>query len=370
MSSKKEFFSNNFSSFIAENKEFFSKYKKHFIKTFIEYVSKLSQQRFKTTNEEIESFYESLFIKPLFTKDKVNPSKELALIYKLNDYDIDSTYILNKLFLILSNNYIKFLIKEKNAISKLKTMTFLLDFYIKYIEFHKDLEEDTTTKIPDEIKKIYINKQQLSLFTIYKGIPIAHKTHIISIDEKEGIVKVSANSYQIVAAKFHKEVFLLENDKEYSFRANIQHCVVHKKQMYLNNIEKVQRNAPKRGFIRVQPKEKIEVLLKNENLKLLTELYDISLRGACVLGKNSELKVSDIITIEFILNLEKPYLIKTQGEIKSITKLDSKTYRYHIHFELPTHYEYILSKYITKREKEIVKELNAYLSKEFVALSE
>ncbi|ACM92362.1 type IV pilus assembly protein PilZ [Nautilia profundicola AmH] len=369
MTSKQEFFSNNFSSFVLDNKNFFIKYKPHFIKLFQEYIIKLTRSNLQIDNKEIETFYDNLFISPLFLKNKVIPSKELNLIYKLNDYDVDSVYVLNKVFLILSNNYIKHLIKEKNSIKKLKTLTFLLDFYINYIELHKDIEDDNT-QIPQEIKEIYFNKKQLNLFTIYKGIPIAHKTHILSIDEKEGVIKVSANNYQIVAAKFHKEIFLLENDKEYSFRANIKHFVVHKKVMYLDNIEKIQRNAPKRSFIRVQPKNKIDVELQCEDIILNTELYDISLRGMCVIGKKSNLKVSDIVKSEFILKLEKPYLFVTQGEIKSITKLDSEKYRYHIHFELPTHYEYILSKYITKREKEIIKELNAYISKEFIALSE
>jgi len=244
----------------------------------------------------------------------------------------------------------------------------LQDFYIKYIELHKNLDTDSSTKIPDEIKDIYLRGKEISLFTIYKGIPIAHKTKILSLDEKEGVIKVNANTYQIVAAKFQKEIFLLEDNKEYSFRANIQHYVKYKKIMYLNNIEKVLRDAPKRRFIRVQPKERIDVTFTKGDKKFVMELYDISLRGLCVLGKSTELNVSDIVEIEFIINLEKPHYIRTEGEIKSITKLDSNTYRYHVHFELSTHYEQILSKYITQREKEIIKELNAYISKEFIDL--
>jgi len=367
MSLKKEFFSNNFSSFLSENKSFFKKYEAAFIKTFKEYLSKLSSPEINIDSSEIKDFYKSLFIEPFLTN---NDFKELLFIDKLNEYNFDYINILNKLFLILSNNYIKHIVKRKNSISKLKELTFLLDFYIKYFEFHKTDVDDINTPLPKEIEKIFTNKTPLNLFGIYKGIPIAHKTRILQIDKNEGIIKVTANNYQLIAAKFHKEIFLLENDKEYSFRANIKHCIVHKKIMYLNNIEKIQRNAPKRSFIRVQPKNKIDVLLKNGSQAFHTELYDISLRGLCVIGKKCDLKVSDIITAEFILKTDKPHLFVTQGEIKSITKLDSKTFRYHIHFELSTHYEFILSKFITKREKEIVKELNAYISKEFLSLEE
>jgi hypothetical protein len=370
MNQKKEFFSNNFSSFILENTPFFEKYKNKFVKFFSEYAKKSSKNILDFNEDEIEKLYESLFINPFFNKSNIDHQTILNPVYRLKDYHIDVTAFLNKLFLILANNYMKFIVKEKNSINKLKNLTALLEFYIKYVEYYNTSDEDDTLKLPKEIIKIAASKKPLNLFSIYKGIPIAHKTNILETDEKEGVIKVTANNYQIVAAKFHKEIFLLENDKEYSFRANIKHFIAHKKIMYLNNIEKVQRNAPKRSFIRVQPKEKIDVLLKNGNEKLKTELYDISLRGLCVLGKNSNFKVSDIVNIEFILNVDKPHLFITQGEIKSITKLDSKTFRYHIHFELNTHYEFILSKYITKREKEIVKELNAYISNEFIALRE
>jgi hypothetical protein len=371
MSLKKDFYTNNFSSFIILNKKFFKAFEPSFVKIFSEYTNKLSSSKLQNIQTEIKEFYNTLFITPFFEKNTLQPSKELKLINRLTDYNIDYKFILNKVFLITANSYIKYIIKEKNSLPQLKTMTFLLDFYIRYIDFHfKNTSLELSTEIPAEIKEIFKSKKPLNLFTIYKGIPIAHKTNILEIDDKEGVIKVTANNYQIVAAKFHKEIFLLENDKEYSFRANIKHYVIHNKTMYLDNIEKVQRNAPKRSFIRVQPKEKIEVVIKKDRQNILTELYDISLRGLCVLGNSRSLNVSDIITLEFILKLKKPYLITTQGEIKSITKLDSKTYRYHIHFELSTHYEYILSKYITKREKEIVKELNYYISEAFIALSE
>jgi hypothetical protein len=370
MSLKKEFFSNNFASFLAENVTFFIKYKNKFVKTFTEYAKKNSNNKFQPEETEVKKLYENLFIKPFFQKETFDHYRELNIIYKLSDYRIDIISFLNKLFLIMANNYIKFAVKEKNSVNRLKNLSLLLDFYIKYIEFYNVTDIEEPDKLPKEIIEIAKNKKPLNLFTIYKGIPIAHKTAVLETDANEGVIKVTANNYQIVAAKFHKEIFLLENDKEYSFRANIKHFIVHKKIMYLNNIQKIQRNAPKRSFIRVQPKEKIDVLLKNGSEKLQTELYDISLRGLCVLGEKSNLKVSDIVTLEFVLNIEKPHLFITQGEIKSITKLDSKTFRYHIHFELGTHYEYVLSKYITKREKEIVKELNAYISNEFIALKE
>jgi hypothetical protein len=56
--------------------------------------------------------------------------------------------------------------------------------------------------------------------------------------------------------------------------------------------------------------------------------------------------------------------------VKSITKIDSENYRYHLYFELKHSYETILEKYISLREKEIINELNAAISNEFYILDE
>jgi len=109
---KKEFLSQNFQAFIKDNEEFFVKYKKIFVKNFSDYLGKISVKKLMVPMQMIIDFYDALFINPFFTKSKLN--NELAVIYKLNDYNIDITQILNRLFLIMANHYIKYLIKEKN----------------------------------------------------------------------------------------------------------------------------------------------------------------------------------------------------------------------------------------------------------------
>ncbi len=370
---RKDFYNNDFLNFITDNKTFFEKYKKRFVLTFIEYLKKISKKNIKNANSMIEKFYERLFISPFLEDKIVTLKKELQLAFILKKYNIDISVILNRLFLLMSNAYIKEVLKEKKSIYKLKTITFLCSFYIEYISYHLNsfVEEDAYA-LPQEIIELYLLKKDINLFSIYKGIPIAHKTKILGVDEKNGTIRVSANKYQIVAAKFHKEVFLLENDKEYSYRANIIHCIPHAKEIILSHIEKKQRNAPKRNYIRVQPKEEVDVTIKKENETINAKLYDLSLKGMCVIANQKlNLEISDSINLEFSIHHNNKYQnIKAEGEIKSITKINEDTYKYHIQFETGPHYELILERYITQREKEIIKELNNYIQKEFISLKD
>jgi len=321
----------------------------------------------------IEKFYERLFISPFLEDKIVSLKKELQIAFILKKYNIDISTILNRLFLLMSNAYIKEVLKEKKSIHKLKTLTFLCSFYIEYINYHlSSLEEEDVYALPKEIIELYLLQKEINLFSIYKGVPIAHKTKILGIDEKNGTIRVTANKYQIVAAKFHKEVFLLENDKEYSYRANITHCIPNEKELILSHIEKKQRNAPKRNYIRVQPKEDIEVKIKKDKEVITAKMYDLSLKGMCIISnKKLDLEIGDVISLEFFVYYNHtPQLIKAEGEIKSITKINEETYKYHMQFETEPHYELILEKYITQREKEIIKELNNYIQKEFIVLND
>ena len=372
MNTRSDFFNSDFSDFLLINGRFFKKYEKKFVVTFHEYLKKLTNKDIDDIENKISSFYERLFIKPFMEKNIIELKKELELIYLLRRYNIDVIFILNRLFLLMSNSFIKEILKEKNSMAKLKTFALLCNFYLEYIKYHIDntIDEESLI-IPQEIFELYESKTPMNLFSIYKGIPIAHKTLILNIDEESGTVEVSANKYQIVAAKFHKEIFLLQNDKEYSYRAIVAHIRPYKKHLILKNIEKKQRNAPKRNYIRIQPKEEITVTIRKDKKIITSKIYDLSLRGMCIISdKKLELEISDFIKIEFTIIYTRPYNIKTTGEIKSITKIDKNTFKYHIQFKINTTDEKILEKYITKREKEIIKELNVYIQKEFIALNE
>ena len=351
---KNRFYEENFIAFIAENRPFFLSQTKKFTHNFIELLKKRHKE-IDISEEEIKALYESLFLEDFTTQ-----LFKIDIIFKLKE-KTDLKDILNKVFLLLSNTYIKHILKDKEAISKLKKMVSLLEFYIEYLIYHINEEEYFKYSLPKELKEYFLKNTSLNLFNVYKGIPITHKTTILNLNEAEKYIEVEANSYQMIAAKFKKEIYILEPDSNATFKAYIDKINPQSKILRLTNIEKIQRNTPKRNYIRVQPEEKIEVNIKKHNEEFKTFLYDISLKGMAVISYDKILEIGDLIQVNFFLN---NYFFEMTAEVRSVTKLNN--YRFHLYFEPTPSQERTLERYITKREKEIIKELHKYLKGEFI----
>jgi hypothetical protein len=356
---KNRFYEENFSAFISENEKFFKEHKEKFVKTFIELLKKQNPQLKITDNlqKEIENLYVSLFI-----EDYKTQKFKLDVIWYLRSKDIELSNILNKVFLLMANSYIKFILKDLNPITKLKKLTSLFEFYIEYLLFHINEKEYFSYQLPPELKEYYLQNKTLNLFNVYKGIPITHKTTILTLNEEKKFIEVEASIYQIIAAKFQREIYLLEPTTNTTFKAYIEDIYPKRKVLKLTHIEKVQRSVPKRNYIRVQPSGIIPVKIKHHDKVYNSTMYDISLKGIAVNCEEKGLEIGDIVKLEFVLE---NYFFEITAELRSITKLE-EYYRYHFYFEPNPSQERMLEKYIIKREKEIISELNKYLKKAFI----
>jgi hypothetical protein len=366
--SKNTFLEKNFYSFIKGNSYFFEKFKPFFINHFMKFYKKSKIKSLTQENEfreKTKEFYDYLFISPFLIQNNIT-KEYFEFVYFLQSRNVKITDILNKVFLLMVNHYIKQVIKEKNGLKKLFILTQLTKFYIEYIEYHLTNEIEQISSIPKEIIRTYKTKGKLTLFSIYKGIPFAHTTSVLGVNFKNASISVSTNKYQIIAARFQKTIFILKEDSTYSFRAHIKEIDDKRKIFILDNIEKIKRSTPKRNFIRVQPKEDVSVILHYKDTSYKTKLYDISIRGICVIAPKIEITPGKLINICFKIKDFNYFKIDTIAELKSITKINEEQFRYHLYFELPPKEENILEKCITKREKEIIKELNEFLMKDYV----
>jgi hypothetical protein len=361
---KNRFFENNFLTFLSQHKRFFKQNEVKFILNFLEILKKKNPKLYITTEYKnfIKELYESFFLKGSFEEFTLNNS---IVIEELKEANIDFEDIFNKLFLLLSNSFIKYIIKEKNSLHHLKKLTTLFEFYLEYLLYHLKEPVFNIRSIPKEIKEYYLNNKELSLLSVYKGIPITSTTTIRSVNEEKGTIEVKANYYQIIASKFQKEIFLLEPKTNKTFKANISRIYPEKRILELYNIEKINRKTSKRNYVRVQPHEDIVVTVTKNSQSFETKMYDISLRGTALISLSKlPLEVGDIVNISFVLDFDNIYYFNLQSEIKSISKLNNATYRYHLYFEPNSKDEKVLERYITKREKEIIKELQIFLKKE------
>jgi hypothetical protein len=351
----------NFVRFIKKNKKFFLENKNKFIEILLQLIFKSSPsiKKDQKLKEEIEEFYDLLFINPIIQKD--------------DEFDIDKVLfsinyisILNKFFLIMSNTYIKNIIKESNSIDKLFNFTKLCNFYIHYLTECKEKNNYYKT-IPKEIKYLFINKKPIIYLTVFRGVPISYKTYIDKIDKNSHEITLKISSYQIVASKLQDKAYIIDPDTAKAFTASIEDVLLNTKQAILYNFVSTKRENIKRNYIRVQPKDNVKVIMKNQKYSHIGIIYDISLKGVAVINKKDDnIKVSDIFNLKFDLEVNNiSFSLDIFAKLVSITKIDNdnNNYNYHFSFDLSRKEEIMLEKYIAFREKEIINELNTYLKK-------
>ncbi len=357
MSNFRNLFITKFYNFVINEESFFKEYKKRYIINFLQLIKKNYPQVkiTKDIKELISNFYDALFLKPALKFGNFTPLIEMKEFLIKNRIDEN---ILNKTFLLMANSYIKSIFSN-SKLEKLKTFTLLIDFYYKFLNTQIKNSYISYTKIPELIKKFYKNQTELILFGVYKGIPISNKTKILSIKDDE--ILVNANNYQLIASKFQKEIYILEPKTNKTFKAYVKEIIPHKKALKLTDIKEISREALKRNYIRVQPKEEIYAFI---NSKYKGKIYDISIKGICILtDANLPIHINEMANIEFELPTNDKF--NFISELRSISHYDN-FYRYHFYFEPTPAQEEKLEKYIKKREKEIINELLIYLNKEFI----
>jgi len=364
----KNLFLNKFQNFLLNENTFFKNYKKIYIFNFLQLLKKTYPQI--TVNEDIKktisNFYNSLFINPSFKNGNFNHLIQMKNFLIKNK--IDNT-LLNKTFLLITNSYIKHIFSTSD-LEKLKIFILLLDFYDKFITINlKDIKKGISSNtIPIILEKIYKTKSPIILFGVYKSIPISNKTKITSLNLDKNTIQVKANNYQLIASKFQKEIYLLDSKTSKTFKAYVKDIILYKKNLILTDIKEIKRNAIKRNYIRVQPKNTIYTSLQANNKIYSGKIYDLSVKGISVVcQKEIDLNINETSIIKFKLPINDNFLFNFTAELRSISHFD-EFYRYHFYFEPTPKEEIKLEKYITKREKEIIFELTKYINQEFIEL--
>ncbi len=276
----------------------------------------------------MENFYISLFIKPSI---KNNNYKDLIIMSDLLKKYKTNKAIINKSFLLMINHYIKYIFASSD-IQKLKKLINLIDFYSNFLNYHFE-EENFISKLPKIIFRLYDLKQKLYVFGVYKGVPISHNTQIISINKKENSIKIYANNYHIVAAKFQKEIYLLEPKSNTTLKAYVSDINTHQKILTLTNIHKVDRSITKRNYIRVQPKDKIKAKIEYKDKIYEGNIYDLSIKGISIISKKIPMDINDNALISFTLkSKDEKCDFNFYSSLRSISTYSDNLLKYHFYF--------------------------------------
>ncbi|NPA11717.1 MAG: PilZ domain-containing protein [Epsilonproteobacteria bacterium] len=346
--------------FIIKHHKFFKEFYPKFVVSFIELLKKMHPNL--KIEQEHKDFAQKAYASIFLNDEDI----DIAEIYTLHEdviktQNINLEEIMNKLMLLMSNAFIKHILKEPNAVSILKDFVTLAEFFVDYITHDLYCKDNIVLDLPQDIINAKQKKEKIYIFSVYKGIPITHNTVIEDIKHKKVIIKV--NSYQLIASKFQKEVYILLSKSNKTYRALIDSVNPAEKTITLYNIKPIKRPKIKRNFIRVQPEKETYATITYNDETYKGKIYDVSIKGIAIdLDKNLEIPPGEKVKLEFALGR----YFEVDAELRSITKCDENEYRYHFQFNLHPKEEKLLDKYIISREKEIIKELQLYLKKEFI----
>lgn len=222
----------------------------------------------------------------LFSFDK-DPSMELYnFCFRLEENEINLRPILTKSLLEITKGYIDYMIQKNESIENLKEMISLIDCYMMVInkanmdyiellsgELKKAKQERKTNNRKlsfHGLKTILAKKLEIELIDYYKQIPVACKAKIASLSDEIIEIDISTCSTKIFGIE--KTVYIKSQIFPKPVKASIIKSDQKKETIQATDFEFTELPQEKRRFVRVQPKNPVEIRLK----KIYQRPMDIS----------------------------------------------------------------------------------------------
>lgn len=378
-------------------------------------ISQSDKEKFLATSalflKEFEPCFVDYFACLCVGYDKAIPkeeSKEIALniyqgLFKC-DYDIGELredlfirmrqdgvmigFLINRSMFYLIENYISFA-HQHDIAPQVELLIGCVSRFINLIEnevtpkvcnftaafdvsFSDDVMFSPTNNIIDAFHQMKEENQNVVFLNLYKGVPISSEASIVEIDGENVTFRI--DKLQEIAMKLDGQAFIVKNNyfnkhlKADIVYSNFQtNTVVLTNFIYLLNMPALQRE-----FIRVHPDIVAKVFLHQfGNLQTSGRLYDLSMNGLGVVSNdNNGIFVGAKVLVEFELNSasvpnEEDRKIEVQGEVINVIEYKD-SYRYCMRIFPDRAMSDKILRYITKREHEILEDLNNELNEYIV----
>lgn len=199
-------------------------------------------------------------------------------------------------------------------------------------------------------------KKSVTLFNIFKGIPISYNASVLNVDEGKEGVSLEVHKYQAVALDSEKRTQMRCGIFPKDIQAKVSSVEIKKALAALSDFAYTDAPVAKREFVRVHPPSPLETfLLTAGKEKIKAALADLSMTGMGVNLKDlKDLKESADIQLFLKLTPEKE--IKLYGKIVKIAGAEG-SFRLGLKVFPDSSSEILISQYITKRQKEIMEDL-------------
>jgi len=343
-----------------EDKEFFEdyklKFKKELLKTFreLEIVDKLKK--------DLDSIFDTLFDSIFNFNNKKVAEKLRELIWKLHSLNVPIKNLFSKLFLELLKDYINHLLvkgEHETGIKRIRKLTEVLDQYLDLVdEIFMNYLEQMEKKVEDEdginlqeVQKIMqaireMVKSNVELLAFYKVFPVLCKSKIFKITDIS--LKVGKCPYKVFVPgeKVYIKIPNLNKD------AIAEIINVEKEVMTIRPLKLAQ--IPPAKTVRVFPEKEIDVKIETPKGVIYGFLHYISFEEiGVIISTPKGIKTNEKVKVKFKLATGE---VETPAVVVKIDKLNN-VYLLSLHLICKPKLEQIISRYVLKRQQEILKEL-------------
>ncbi|MDD5051144.1 MAG: PilZ domain-containing protein [Sulfuricurvum sp.] len=294
----------------------------------------------------------------LFVDGKENSDNSLSNIRELFTSSKELERFFTDTFYIVLNHYIKSFYGTLGGWDKIIPFATGIERFITYTSNRLDDEsffifEDA---LINALETLRLRSETITVLNTYYGVPIQYSALIVHTNTQNAIIQV--HRLQETAAILQNGIYILKNDHFMSdVYAAVEPIMLDgKRVLQLSRFDKLETSLFHRQSIRVQPPKTLSFTIKHPTLTMQSHLYDISIGGIAVTSKNSYsfAKLSEVILVfptEII-----GQSIEVKGEFIFKSSYEGG-YKYHFKIIPNLQQESELSKYIARREQEIIKKL-------------
>ncbi len=217
------------------------------------------------------------------------------------------------------------------------------------------------------LRKIFIAKKDIKLINVYKGVPISFAGRVASVSNESVLLHI--NKYQTVCIKQVHYTYMRDALLAQVVRADITTLDFAKNLAVASFFSYAGTTIGDRTQIRVEPEEGLPVVISN-GIYSKAEVINLSIRGLGILIDQGSFTtrafgVGQHVDLRLALPIINQAPINLSGVVKSVNPIEySKKFRLGIQTFPDAPVELILSKYVTQRQAEILREIKSlYLMK-------
>lgn len=356
---------------------------KEFESTFVDYFTCLCSSYDKTVSQEESKEIAFAIYHGLFKTDSEIVELKDDVFIRMRQNGVMVSFLITRSMFYLLENYLSF-VRKQNITSQIELLMGCVGRFINLMEnetpsvcnatvafdvrFSDDVMFSPINNILEVFHQMKEENQAIVFLNLYKGVPISSEASIVKIEGEN--VTFYIDKLQEIAMKLDGKAFIVKNNYfNKHLKADIVDCNFQTNTVVLTNfIYLLNMPALQREFIRVHPDIVAKVFLNQlDNIQTSGRLFDISLNGLGVVSsENNGIFVGAKILVAFELNsasvpMQGDRKIEVQAEVMNVIEYKD-SYRYCMRIFPDQEMTGKIFQYITKREDEILEELNSELS--------